>query len=80
LTPDSYTTKDTLPDVTTDEPDDAHITVTAKAACIYTPDYSALTNNYWKKIVASACLPFNSIFHLATLNCGGVLEYIGLST
>jgi hypothetical protein len=80
LTPDSYTTKDTLPDVTTDEPDDAHITVTAKAACIYTPDYSALTNNYWTKIVASTCLPFNSIFHLATSNCRGVLEYIGLST
>jgi hypothetical protein len=80
LTPDSYTTKDTLPDVTTDEPDDSHITVTAKAARIYTPDYSTLTNNYWTKIVASACLPFNSIFHLATSNCGGVLECIGLST
>ncbi len=35
LTPDSYTTKDTLPDVTTDKPDDTHITVTAKAARIH---------------------------------------------
>jgi hypothetical protein len=80
LIPDSYTTNDTLPVVITNKPDDAYITVTAKEARIYTPDYSALTNNYWTKIVASACLPYNSMFHLAKLNCGGVLEYIGLST
>jgi hypothetical protein len=80
LIPDSYTPKDTLPVVITNKHDDAYIMVTAKAARIYTPDYSALTNNYWKKIVASACLPYNSMFHLAKSNCGGVLEYMGLST
>ncbi len=80
LTPDSYTTKDTLPVVIEDEPDDEYILVTARAARIYTPDYTAPTNTFWTKIVASARLPYNLILHLATSNCGGVLVYIGLTT
>ncbi len=80
LTPDSYTTKDNLPVVIKDEPDDEYIPVTARAARIYTPDYTALTKTFWTKIVASACLPYNPILHLATSNCGEVLAYIGLST
>jgi hypothetical protein len=74
---DSCTTKDTLPVVICDDPDDKYILVTTRAAHIYTPDYSALINTYWTKIVACACLPYNPISHLATLNCGGVLAYIG---
>jgi hypothetical protein len=35
LTPDLYTTKDTLPVVIEDEPDDEYIPVTARAARIY---------------------------------------------
>ncbi len=35
MIPDSYTIKDTLPVVIRDEPDDAYIPVTARAACIY---------------------------------------------
>jgi hypothetical protein len=79
MIPDLYTTKDTLPVVICDDPNDKYIPVTARAACIYIPDYSALTNTYWTKIVACACLPFNPILHLSTLNCGGVLAYIGLT-
>jgi hypothetical protein len=79
LIPDCYTTKETLPVVIRDKPDDEYIPVAAWAACIYTPDYNALTNTYWTKIVANACLPYNPIFHHATLNCGGVLAYIGLT-
>jgi hypothetical protein len=79
LTPNLYTTKDTLPVVIENEPDDKYILVTARAACIYTPDYIVLTNKFWTKIVASACLPYNPILHLATSNCGGVLAYIGLT-
>ena len=71
LTPDSYTTKDTLPVVIKDEPDEEFIPVAARAARIYTPDYTALTNTFWTKIVASACLPYNPILHHATSNCGG---------
>ncbi len=83
LVPDSYTTKDTLPTntpeddchipVTTPE-DDCHIPVTARAARIFSPDYSAVANNHLTKIVASAsCLPYNPTLHYATSNCGGVL-------
>ena len=79
LTPDLYTTKDTLPDVIKDEPDKEYIPVAARAAHIYTPDYTVLTNTFWTKIVASACLLYNPILHLATLNCGGVLAHIGLT-
>jgi hypothetical protein len=71
MIPDSYTTKDTLPVVICDDPDDKYIPVTARAARIYTPDYSALTNTYWTNIVACARLPYNPILHLATSNCGG---------
>ncbi len=71
LTPDSYTTKETLPVVIEDKPDDEYIPVTARAARIYTPDYTALTNTFWTKIVASTCLPYNPILHLALSNCGG---------
>jgi hypothetical protein len=80
LTPDLYTTKDTLPVVIEDEPDDEYIPVTARAARIYTPHYTVLTNTFWTKIVASARLPYNPILHLATSNCRGVLAYIGLTT
>ncbi len=80
LTPDSYMTKDTLSNVTTDKPDDAHITVTAKAAHIYTPDYSAFSNNYWIKIGASTSFPSIQYSILQHQIVGGVLEYIGLST
>jgi hypothetical protein len=80
LTPDSHTTKDTLLVVIKDEPDKEYIPVAARAACICTPDYTALTNTFWTKIVASACLPYNPSLHLATSNCGGVLAYIGLTT
>jgi hypothetical protein len=79
LTPNLYTTKDALPVVIEDKPDDKYIPVTARAARIYTPDYTVLTNTFWTKIVASACLPYNPILHLATSNCGGVLAYIGLT-
>ncbi len=79
LVPDSYTTKDTLPIAIPE--DDNYILVAARAARIYSPDYSALANNHWTKIVASAsCLPYNPILCSATLNCGGVLAYIGLTT
>ncbi len=79
LIPDSNTTKETLPVVIRDNPDDQYILMAAWAAHIYTPDYNALTNTYWTKIVASACLPYNPILHHATSNCGGVLAYIGLN-
>jgi hypothetical protein len=79
LIPDSYTMKETLPVVIRDKPDDKYILVAARAACIYTPDYNALTNTYWTKIVASTRLPYNPILHHATSNCGGVLAYIGLT-
>ncbi len=61
------------------ESDDAYIPINARAARIYTPDYRALTNTFWTKIVASTRLPYNPILRLATLNCGGVLAYIGLT-
>jgi hypothetical protein len=80
IVPDSYTTKETLPVVILTESDDLYIPIIARAASIYTQDYSTLTNTYWTKIVASACLPYNPILHLATSNCGGVITYIGLST
>ena len=79
MIPDSYTTKDTF--TTATSADDCHIPVTARAARIYSPDYSALANNHWTKIVATAsCLPYNPTLHYATSNCGGVLVYIGLTT
>jgi hypothetical protein len=79
LVPDTYTTKDSLPIVISE--DDTHIPLTAQAARMFSPDYSAFANNYWTKIVASAsCLPYNPILHSATSNCGGVLAYIGLTT
>jgi hypothetical protein len=80
IVPDSYTTKDTLPVVILPKPDDSYLPVSAKAARISTPDYSALTNSHWTKIVACTCLPYNPILHSATSNCGGVLAYIGLTT
>ncbi len=67
----SYTTKETMPIVILTNPDDTYVPITARAACIYTPDYSALTNTFWTKIVASTCLPYNPIFHLEKSNCGG---------
>jgi hypothetical protein len=79
LIPNSYTTKETLPVVIRDKPDNKYIPVVAWAARIYIPDYNALTNTNWKKIVASTCLPYNPILHQATLNYGGVLAYIGLT-
>jgi hypothetical protein len=79
LTPDSCTTKDTLP-VVKDEPDKEYIPVATRAARIYTPDYTALTNTFWTKIVASSRLPYNPVFYLAILNCVRVLAYIGLTT
>jgi len=79
MVPDSYTTKDTFTTATPE--DDCHIPVTARVAHIYSPDYSALVNNYWTKIVATAsCLPYNPTLHYTTSNCGEVLVYIGLTT
>jgi len=79
MVPDSYTTKDTI--TTATPADDCHIPVTARAAHIYSPDYSAFANNHWTKIVATAsCLPYNPTLHSTTSNCGGVLAYIGLTT
>ena len=79
MVPDSYTTKDTI--TTATPADDCHIPVTARAAHIYSPDYSALANNHWTKIVATAsCLPYNPTLYSTTSNCGGVLVYIGLTT
>jgi hypothetical protein len=80
IVPDSYTIKETMPLVILTNLDDLYIPIAARAARVYTPDYSVLTNTFWKKIVASAHLPYNPISHLATLNCGGVLAYIGLTT
>ncbi len=80
IVPDSYTTKETMPLVIPTNSDDLYIPIAARAARIYTPDYSTITNIFWTKIVASACLPYNPISHLATSNCGGVLAYIGLTT
>jgi hypothetical protein len=79
MVPESYTTKSTL--IPAIPEDDNYTPVAAKAAHIYSPDYSALANNHWTKIVASAsCLPYNPILRSATSNCGGVLAYIGLTT
>ncbi len=79
LVPDTYTTKDGLPTVISD--DDTYIPLTARAAWIFSPDHSSFTNNFWTKIVASAsCLPYNPILRSESLNCGGVLAYIGLTT
>jgi hypothetical protein len=77
---DSYTTKETMPIVIPIDPDDTYVPIAARAARIYTSDYSALTNTFWTKIVASARLPYNPIFHLEKSNCGGVLAYTGLTT
>jgi hypothetical protein len=79
LVPESYTTKDTLPIAIPE--DDNYILVAARAARIYSPDYSALANNHWTKISAStSCLPYNPILCSTSLNCWGVLAYIGLTT
>ena len=78
--PDSYTTNETMKIAI---PEDAsfHPAAAAGAACIYSPDYSTLVNNFWSKIVANAsCLPYNPILCSATSNCGGVLAYIGITT
>ena len=80
IVPNSYTTKETMPIVILTDPDDTYVPIAARAARIYTPDYSALTNTFWTKIFASACLPYNPIIHLEKSNCGGVLAYIGLTT
>jgi hypothetical protein len=80
IVPDSYTTKETMPLIIPTNWDDLCIPITARAARKYTPDYSAITNIFWTKIVASARLPYNPNLHLATSNCGGVLAYIGLTT
>jgi hypothetical protein len=80
IIPDSYTTKETVPLVIPTNSDDLYIPIAARAARIYTPDYRVITNIFWTKIVASAHLLYNPILHLATLNCGGVLAYIGLTT
>jgi hypothetical protein len=70
LVPDTYTTKDSLLIVISE--DDTYIPLTARAARIFSPDYSAFAYNYWTKIVAStSCLPYNPILHSATLNCRG---------
>ncbi len=76
IDPNSYTTKETMPLVIPADLDDLYIPIAARAARIYTTDYSAITNIFWTKIVASARLPYNPILHLATSNCGGVLAYI----
>jgi hypothetical protein len=79
LVPDTYTTKDGLPTVISN--DDTYIPLTARAARIFSPDHSSFTNNFWTKIVAGAsCLLYNPILHSESLNCGGVLAYIGLTT
>jgi hypothetical protein len=69
MIPDSYTTKDTF--TTATSADDCHIPVTARAACIYSPDYSAFANNHWTHIVATAsCLPYNPMFqHRIVVGC-----------
>jgi hypothetical protein len=79
IIPDSYTTKETMPLVIPTDSDDLYIPIAARAACKYTPDYSTVSNIFWTKIVASTHHPYNQILHLATLNCGGVLAYIGLT-
>jgi hypothetical protein len=61
IVPDSYTTKETMPIVIPTDSDDTYVPIAARAAHIYTPDYSALTNTFWTKIVASARLPYNPI-------------------
>ncbi len=80
IVPNSYTTKETMPLVILTDSDDLYISIAARAERMYIPDYSALTNTFWKKIIASAHLPYNPILRLATSNCGGVLAYIGLTT
>jgi hypothetical protein len=55
--PELYTTKETMPVIIQLESDDLYIPVAARAARIYTPDYRALTNTFWTKIVASTRLP-----------------------
>ena len=67
--PESYTTKTTMLVIIQQESDDLYIPIAARAARIYTPDYRALTNTSWTKIVASTCLPYNPILCYATLNC-----------
>ena len=77
--PDSYTTNDTMKFAISE--DATFHPLAAKAARIYSPDYSTLVNNFWSKIVANvSCLPYNPILHSATSNCGGVLAYIGITT
>ena len=77
--PDSYTTNDTMKIAI---PKDANfLPAAARAARLYSPDYSTFVNNSWRKIVANvSCLPYNPILRSATLNCGGVLAYIGINT
>ncbi len=62
LTPDSYTTKETLPVVIEDEPDDEYIPVTARAARIYV-NPQMVTNSFWKlgfsKWDFFCCLPIS---------------------
>ena len=70
MVPDSYTTKNTLTNAA--PADDSYIPITARAAHIYSPDYSAVTNNHWTQIVATtSCLPYNPTLHYTTSNCGG---------
>jgi len=77
--PDSYTTNETMKIAI---PEDASfLPAAARAAHIYSPDYSTHVNNFWSKIVANAsCLPYNPILCSATLNCGWVLAYIDITT
>jgi len=70
MVPDSYTTKNTL--TTASPADDSHIPITARAAHIYSPDYSAVANNHWTQIVATAsCLPYNPTLHYQHRIVGG---------
>ena len=76
--PDSYTTNETMKFAI---PEDGNfLPAAARAARIYSPDYSTLVNNYWSKIIANvSCLPYKPILPSATSNCGGVLAYIGIT-
>ncbi len=70
MVPDSYTTKNTLTNAA--PADDSYIPITARAAHIYSPDYSAVANNHWTQIVATAsCLPYNPTLHYQHRIVGG---------
>jgi hypothetical protein len=57
LIPDSYTTKETLPVVIRDKPDDQYTLMAAWAARIYTPDYNTLANTIGQKLLLALVFP-----------------------